>query len=311
MPIRPAIRPDLPPIPPGFSGPIRDYLDHLIAERRLSAHTAAGYRTDLERLARWSATHGVEQAEGLTRNRLEDHLGWLTGQGHAPSSVRRAASAVRGFVRHLSETSQVPDDTAEGLATPRPWRPLPDALSLDDMDQLLNPALEDGPLGLRNLAIVELMYAAGLRVSETVELTLDGLDLSAGRVRVRGKGDKERWVPVGMAARGRITEYLRHARPKLVGKRPADHLFLSRRGSGMTRQNCWHMLRARADRCGIRRISPHTLRHTFATHLLEGGADLRVVQALLGHADIGTTQIYTHVSRERLKEVHRQFHPRG
>jgi integrase/recombinase XerD len=184
---------------------------------------------------------------------------------------------------------------------------------VNDIDRLLNPALEDGPLGLRNLAIVELMYAAGLRVSETVELALDGLDLSAGRVRVCGKGDKERWVPIGMAARQRITEYLRHARPQLTGKKKAasPQLFLSRRGTGMTRQNCWHMLRARGGKCGIRRISPHTLRHTFATHLLEGGADLRVVQALLGHADIGTTQIYTHVSREHLKEVHRRYHPRS
>ncbi|MDH5526967.1 MAG: site-specific tyrosine recombinase XerD [Nitrospirota bacterium] len=312
MPNTPDIPPpDRVPIPPGFSGPIRDYLDHLLAERRLSAHTAAGYRHDLERLARWATGLGVEQAEGLTRNRLEDHLGWLTGQGQAPSSVRRAASAVRGFVRHLAATEGTPDDMVAGLSTPRPWRPLPDALSLEDMDRLLDPALEDGPLGLRNLAIVELMYAAGLRVSETVTLTLDGLDLSAGRLRVCGKGDKERWVPVGMAARQRVTEYLRHARPKLTGKSASPHLFLSRRGSGMTRQNCWHMLRARGDRCGIRRISPHTLRHTFATHLLEGGADLRVVQALLGHVDIGTTQIYTHVSRERLKEVHRRYHPRG
>ncbi|MDH4228684.1 MAG: site-specific tyrosine recombinase XerD [Nitrospirota bacterium] len=308
-----------------FRERIRDYLEHLVAERRLSVHTASGYRTDLERLARWAAHNGVGRPEDLTRNHLEDHLGWLTGQGIAPASARRAASAMRGFARHLADEGLRPDNPAMDLVPPKLWRPLPDALSLDDMARLLDPALEAGPLGLRNAAIVELMYAAGLRVSETVQLTLDGLDLEAGRVRVIGKGNRERLVPMGMAARERLADYLQHARPMLAAgspggranrpagqqKKAAPCVFLSRRGGPMTRQNCWHMLSERATRCGIRHISPHTLRHTFATHLLEGGADLRVVQTLLGHADIGTTQIYTHVSRERLKEIHRRYHPRG
>jgi len=155
------------------------------------------------------------------------------------------------------------------------------------------------------------MYASGLRVSETVGLRLDGIDLHAGHVRVTGKGDKERLVPVGAVAVARLTDYLRSARPALAKGGASPHLFITARGRAMTRQACWHMLRQRSHRCGVGPVHPHALRHSFATHLLDRGADLRVVQALLGHADIGTTQVYTHVSRARLREVHRRFHPRG
>jgi integrase/recombinase XerD len=287
------------------------YLDHLRLERGLSPHTLAAYRADLGRLAGWAGRWGIVTAGQVDGDMLDGFLAHLTGEGLAASSIARSLSAARGFARYLLETGGIGHDPTVRLKAPRPWRRLPDALSEDDVNRLLDPDLEPGPLGLRNAAMVELMYASGLRVSEAVGLTLDGIDLHHGRVRVTGKGDRERLVPMGDVAVERLFDYLRNARPALLKGRPSPHLFVTTRGGRMTRQACWHMIRGRAARCGIRAISPHTLRHTFATHLLDHGADLRVVQSLLGHADIGTTQIYTHVSRERLKEVHRRYHPRA
>ncbi|MFQ5508134.1 MAG: site-specific tyrosine recombinase XerD [Leptospirillia bacterium] len=287
------------------------YLTHLTLERGLSDHTAAAYRADLARLERWANGRGATTPAALDGALLEAFTLHLTGLGLAESSISRAISTLRGFSRYLEEQGEISHDPTTHLSTPRSWRHLPDALSVDDMERLLSPALEPGPLGVRNGAIVELMYGCGLRVSETIGLTLDGIDLHRRRVRVVGKGNRERLVPVGQIAIDRLLGYLKHARPALAGKRDDPHLFITRRGGPMTRQTCWYMIRARAARCGVRAVSPHTLRHTFATHLLDNGADLRVVQAILGHADISTTQIYTHVSRQRLREVHRRFHPRG
>ncbi|MBI5136304.1 MAG: site-specific tyrosine recombinase XerD [Nitrospirae bacterium] len=310
-----AHNPTLPPPDADAPSPLdRDvtrFLEHLRLERRLSTHTVAAYRADLKRLQEWARRERIRDARAITAERLQGHVAELTARGLVPSSIARATSTLRGFVRFLLEVAAIHLDPARHLPTPKAWRHLPDALSEEEMTRLLEPALEPGELGLRNAAIVELMYASGLRVSETVGLRLDGLDLYQGLVRVTGKGDKERLVPVGEVAAARLLDYLRGARPKLVRGRDSGHLFITLRGGAMTRQNCWHMIRRRAARCGLRAISPHTLRHSFATHLLDHGADLRVVQALLGHSDISTTQIYTHVSRERLKEVHRRHHPRG
>jgi integrase/recombinase XerD len=299
------------PPPTPLAREVAAYLEHLRLERGLSPHTVAAYRADLERLAAWAARRGVTDPDRLDAALLEGYLAHLTAQGLAPSSIARGLSAARGLVRHLLDTGGIGHDPTVRLKAPKAWRHLPDALSEADVERLLDPALEPGPLGIRNTAIVELMYASGLRVSETVGLTLDGIDLHQARVRVTGKGDRERLVPMGGQAVERLFDYLRAARPSLAKGRPARHLFLTARAGPLTRQACWHMIRRRALACGIRAISPHTLRHTFATHLLDHGADLRVVQSLLGHADIGTTQIYTHVSRERLREVHRRYHPRG
>jgi len=290
---------------------VEAYLEHLRLERGLSPHTVSAYRADLARLTAWAAGRGAVRPVALDAALLEGYLAHLTARGLAPSSIARGISAARGFVRHLLDAGDIGHDPTVRLKAPRASRHLPDALSEAEVAGLLDPALEAGPLGLRNVAIVELMYASGLRVSETVGLTLDGIDLHQARVRVTGKGDRERLVPMGAMAVERLFDYLRTARPALAKGRPARHLFITARSGPLTRQACWYMIRRRALASGIRAISPHTLRHTFATHLLDHGADLRVVQTLLGHADIGTTQIYTHVSRERLRDVHRRFHPRG
>jgi integrase/recombinase XerD len=292
-------------------GDIGAYLDHLRLERGLSAHTVAAYRADLARLSAWARGQGAATAGAITPALLDGYLAHLTASGLAPSSIARGLSAARGFARYLLKSGGLTRDPTVHLRPPRPWRRLPHALPESDVARLLEPGLEPGPVGLRNAALLELMYASGLRVSEAVGLRLDGIDLHAGHVRVTGKGDRERLVPMGAAAVTRLTEYLRAARPALARGRSVAHVFITARGRAMTRHACWHLLRRRALLCGIGAVSPHALRHSFATHLLDHGADLRVVQALLGHADIGTTQIYTHVSRARLREVHRRFHPRG
>jgi integrase/recombinase XerD len=305
-------RPAAPATPDGpLDREIAAYLEHLRLERGLSAHTVAAYGADLARLSDWARRRGVHGPEALDAAVLEGYLAHLTGRGLAASSIARGISAARGFVRHLLDTGMIGHDPTVRLRAPRAWRRLPDALPEADVARLLDPDLEPGPLGARNAAILELMYASGLRVSEAVGLELDGLDLHHARVRVTGKGDRERLLPMGRAAVERLFDYLRTARPLLARGAPARHVFLSARARPLTRQACWHMIRRRALGCGLAGVTPHTLRHSFATHLLDHGADLRVVQALLGHADIGTTQIYTHVSRERLKEVHRRFHPRA
>jgi len=297
--------------PTALEREMANYLDHLRLERGLAANSVAAYRADLKRLGRWAGENRVTAPSLLTAVRLQAYVGTLVADGLTPSSVARGTATIRGFVRYLRETRAIDDDPARHLITPKPWQQLPDSLSEDEVTRLLEGPLQSGPLADRNRAIVELMYASGLRVSETIGLTLDGIDLYQGLVRVTGKGNKERLVPVGEAAVARLMEYLQHARPALAQRRDSGHLFITKRGSGMTRQNCWHMLKKRALGCGLRAISPHTLRHSFATHLLDHGADLRVVQALLGHSNISTTQIYTHVSRERLKSVHQRYHPRG
>jgi len=298
-------------VPGPLSGEIGAYLDHLRLERGLSPHTVAAYRADLTRLSAWVGSNGAADAGAVTAALLDGYLAHLTASGLAPSSIARGISSARGLARYLVKAGDLTRDPTVHLRPPRPWRRLPHALAEADVTRLLDPALEPGPTGLRNAAMLELMYASGLRVSEAVGLRLDGIDLHAGHVRVTGKGDRERLVPMGAAAVERLTDYLRAARPALARGRSAPHLFITARGRAMTRQACWHMLRRRGLACGIGPVSPHALRHSFATHLLDHGADLRVVQALLGHADIGTTQVYTHVSRARLREVHRRYHPRG
>jgi integrase/recombinase XerD len=287
------------------------WLESLALERGLSPRTVASYRGDLSRLGDWlERERGVElpRADGRA---LADHLRWLARREIAPRSAARALSAMRGFFGALIEEGERADDPTEHLEAPRRWQRLPKVLTEEEVERLL--AAPDGarPAGVRDRAMLELLYATGLRVSELVGLRLPQLRLEGGFLLAFGKGAKERVVPVGETAEAALRRYLAQVRPGLGGGRRPE-VFLNLRGMPLTRQGFWKILSAYGRRAGIGRpISPHMLRHSFATHLLEHGADLRVVQTLLGHSDISTTEIYTHVHRERLRGLYDRFHPRA
>jgi integrase/recombinase XerD len=236
----------------------------------------------------------------------------LKDLGLAPASIRRNISAVRTYFRFLLADGHVVRDPSERLETPKRWRSLPDVLTVEEVNRLLAAPTLDDPLTFRDRALLEIAYGAGLRVSEWITLAVRDVMLEEGLVRVFGKGSKERLVPIGRSAIGAVAIYLRELRPKLEKGEGKGILLLNARGKPLTRMGAWKILRRYVERAQItKHISPHTLRHSFATHLLEGGADLRAVQEMLGHADISTTQIYTHVDREYLRTVHKQFHPRA
>jgi integrase/recombinase XerD len=236
----------------------------------------------------------------------------LKDSGLAPSSIRRALSSLRSYFAFLLDEGVVDSDPSERLESPRMWRRLPGALSVEEVQALLEAPDQGHPHFWRDRAILEVLYATGMRVSELVDLKVGDLDLDQGVCSVFGKGSKERLVPMGAPARMTLERYLREVRPRLDTGKGGGRVFLNHRGRPLSRMAVWNLVKANAERAGIRgRVSPHTLRHSFATHLLEGGADLAAVQELLGHADISTTQVYTHVDREYLREVHRTFHPRG
>jgi integrase/recombinase XerD len=285
------------------------FADALWMERGLSNHTLAAYRNDLAGLAAWL----LRQGRGLLSARRQDLLDYLSArvlEGAKPRTTARLLSSLRRFYRHQVREGRLQEDPSVRIESPRIGRPLPDTLSEQEVDELLRAPDSTDALGLRDRAMLELLYACGLRVSELVGLTTDQVNLVQGVVRLMGKGGKERLVPLGEEAADWLQRYLDEARPQLAID--ARHLFVSRRGQGMTRQTFWYRLRRYAVKAGINQhLSPHTLRHAFATHLLNHGADLRVVQMLLGHSDLSTTQIYTHVARERLKDLHAQHHPRG
>ncbi len=299
----------------GLDAAVDGFLHHLALERGLSPRTVEAYGRDLARFLRWLEARGVGGPGDLAPAHLTGFATDLEAEGLAPRSRARSLVAVRRFAGHLAATGAVGRDLTEGLAAPRLPRTLPRVLRPDETEALIAAAAPDGPLGLRDRAMLEVLYGAGLRVSELVSLPVSGLDLRAGLLRVVGKGRRERIVPLGEPARDAIGHWLEEGRPRLLEKarRATDALFLSRRGSAMTRQNFFTRLRGLARRAGIptERVSPHVLRHAFATDLLEGGADLRAVQSMLGHADLSTTQVYTHVSRSRLRETVEARHPRG
>jgi integrase/recombinase XerD len=291
---------------------IERFTDALWMEHGLSENTLAAYRTDLAGLAAW--LH--QQAIGtLPEARREDLLAYLAERvvaGARPRTTARLLSSLRRFYRYLVREGRLQADPSVRIDTPRIGRPLPDSLSEREVEDLLAaPDVED-TLGLRDRAMLELLYACGLRVSELVGLASEQLNLTQGVVRLTGKGNKERLVPLGEEAVDWVQRYLDGSRPQLAGSVLAKQLFITARGKGMTRQAFWYRIRHYALKSGINKhLSPHTLRHAFATHLLNHGADLRVVQMLLGHSDLSTTQIYTHVARERLKDLHAHHHPRG
>lgn len=288
------------------------YLAFAAAERGFSPHTVAAYARDLARLATFAEGRGVRRAESLDTALLRDFLAGERRRGLAARSQARAAAALRSFGRYLVLERALPASPAAELQVRARVATLPHAPGADDMRVLLDAPDPETPLGRRDRAMLELLYGAGLRVSELVGIRPTNLDLDANCVRLVGKGSRERVVPLGRMARTRIEEYQRLARPLLMrGARPRPELFVSRRGAPLSRQMLWKLLKRYLRVASLdARLSPHSLRHAFATHLLDGGADLRAVQAMLGHADVATTQIYTHVAPRRLREVHRRYHPR-
>ncbi|MBI5506265.1 MAG: site-specific tyrosine recombinase XerD [Deltaproteobacteria bacterium] len=287
------------------------YLDHLAAEKGLARNSLEAYGHDLRLLLEVMRGRGRSEPSQVDRGDLIAFLESLERRGMAPSSRARILSAVRGLFRFLVREGRLESSPVRDLRAGRRRRPIPKQLATTEIESLLAVSAGDAPLLLRDRAMLELLYGCGLRVSELVGLTAAELHLEQGYLAVVGKGSKERAVPVGRAAQEALREYLERGRPALDPLGRARALFLSQAGKRLSRQGFWKRLRGLADAAGLERVSPHVLRHSFATHLLEGGADLRSVQLLLGHADITTTQIYTHVATGRLSEVHRRHHPRA
>ncbi|HEX3865649.1 MAG TPA: site-specific tyrosine recombinase XerD [Gemmatimonadaceae bacterium] len=286
--------------------------DFLTLEHGSSPRTLEAYRRDVERMVSYARTRGAATAGDVTSRMLRDFIYHLKDVGLAPSSIRRNISAVRTYFRFLLSDGAVARDPSERIETPKRWRTLPDVLTVEEVGALLAAPTLDDPLVFRDRAMLELAYGAGLRVSEWISIGVKDLILTEKLVRVFGKGSKERLVPIGRSAIGALATYLRELRPRLERGGGKGVLFLNARGEPLSRMGAWKILRRYVVRAQITKaVSPHTLRHSFATHLLEGGADLRAVQEMLGHADISTTQIYTHVDREYLRQVPKQFHPRA
>ncbi len=289
-----------------------EFLNYLTVERGLSKNTISAYRTDLEHFIARMEKIGISAPENVKRQDIMSYLLYLKDKGIGSNSISRALVAIKMFYRFLVQERLVKEDAAGVLESPKLIRALPDVLNVEEVDKMLaGPDLRD-PVGIRDRAALELMYATGMRVSEVTDLTKEGVNLDVGFIKCKGKGDKERIVPMGRKAKEAITRYLEKVRPALLKGKEDPHLFISRLGKKISRQTFWKMIKRYAKLARIKKdITPHTLRHSFATHLLEHGADLRVVQEMLGHADIATTQLYTHIDRTRLKSIHKQFHPRA
>jgi len=292
-------------------GPIDRFLDAVWMERGLSPNTLAAYRADLTALERWLDAHDAD----LTAAKRGDLLSFMASRveaGARPRSTARQLSSFRRFYRHLVRLGEIKEDPTAQIAMPKVGRSLPRSLTEEEVESLLAAPTVSDPLGHRDRTMLEVLYATGLRVSELVNLKLSAVNLNQGVLRIVGKGDRERLIPLGEEAVEWVQQFLQGPRGEILLERQTDYLFPTRRGDRMTRQAFWHIIKRYARKAGVQKeLSPHTLRHAFATHLLNHGADLRVVQMLLGHSDLSTTQIYTHVARERLKDLHSQHHPRG
>ena len=295
--------------PPAFR--LEQFRDYLALEAGNSRHTVDNYLRDVRRLAEYAAGQGARGPDQVTAVQLREFIYFLKDLGLAPATIRRQISALRTYFRFLVGEGHAARDPSERLETPKQWRTLPAVLSVAEVEKLLEPASEE-PLAMRDRALLEFAYATGARVSEVVGVKLQDLVYEEGLVRVFGKGAKERVVPIGRRALGAVALYAREVRPSLDRGKGKGVLFLNARGTPLSRVGAWGIIKQAARRAGLtKRVTPHTLRHTFATHLLEGGADLRAVQEMLGHADLSTTQLYTHVDRDYLRTVHKQFHPRA
>ena len=294
------------------------FMDFLLVERGLSKNTLEAYRRDLSRYGSYLTSRHVGDATEVEEEIVADFVALLSdseysyGQRYRPSSVARTLAAVRSFHRFLLREGDTPVDPSEGVSRPKVPRNLPRPLDLADVEAMLGAVSGGDVAGIRNRAILETLYGGGLRISELIGLDVDDIDLDEGSVRVLGKGSKERFVPLGTFALAAVSAYLTRVRPTLAGSQSGAALFLNQRGGRLTRQGVTKILKAAADRAGVsKRVTPHSFRHSFATHLLEGGADVRVVQELLGHATLTTTQIYTLVSGQRLREEYDRAHPRA
>ena len=291
---------------------IEAFLDTLWVEHGLSENTLSAYRNDLLGLSNWLSKMTVNITEAR-RDHLLDYLSYRVQQGSMPRTSARLLSSIRRFYRYLVRQGAVQKDPSAQIEFPKLGRPLPETLTEEEVERLLAAPSTNKAQGVRDRAMLEVLYACGLRVSELIGLTLSQVNLNHGVIRVTGKGNKERLIPFGEQANEWISKFINEARADLLkNKRPCDALFITNRGAAMTRQAFWHLIKKHSKNVGItKHLSPHTLRHAFATHLLNHGADLRVVQMLLGHSDLSTTQIYTHVAQARLQELHRKHHPRG
>jgi len=291
---------------------VRAFLDYLTVECGLSENTIAAYRNDLTKFHRHLAERHVARLDLMSTERVLGFLMALKNAGQDPKSIARGLVAIRMFFRFLWAEGHTARDVTSVLQSPKVWQCVPEVLVEREVAALLAAPDPATVLGLRDRAILEMLYATGARVSEISHMTVEGLNLDIGFARCFGKGRKERLVPLGAPAVAAVTDYLERSRPVLLGPRSSPHLFVSRRGPRVTRETIWRLVVRYARKAGIAKsISPHTLRHSFATHLLEHGADLRTVQELLGHARIATTELYTRVDRSRLVKVHKRFHPRG
>lgn len=290
---------------------IDSFLNMLTVEKGLARNTLEAYSRDLNRLVHFLKSRGVHSWQEIDSVRLRQYLSWLRGRGLGARSIARNIVAVRQLHRFLEKEEVITENPVPSFLLQRAARKLPHTLGREEVQSLLNQPDPAAPLGLRDRAMIELLYATGVRVSEIISLQTHQLNLEGDYLTVKGKGAKVRVVPFGKWAKEILMRYLKEVRPKLARGRTSSFLFLTRSGKPLTRQGFWKLIRRYALAAGIeKRVTPHTLRHSFATHLLEGGADLRAVQSMLGHADISTTQIYTHVNSARLKEVHRKYHPR-
>jgi integrase/recombinase XerD len=292
----------------GESGPVKIFLDFCRVEKGLAQNSIASYRNDLNRFTGYLTVPVIE----VSREQLNSYVASLFDSGMSPRSVARHVATLRSFYTFLFAEGMIENDPAEFLVAPRQWHDLPKYLNQEEVERLLGSPPPDKATGLRDRAMLELLYATGLRVSELCGLEMTAIERQLGVLRVVGKGNKQRMVPFGEAADQALDRYLNEGRPKLMKKRASPYVFVTARGSAMTRQCFWMLLKGYGRRVGIfRALTPHVIRHSFATHLVEGGADLRSVQIMLGHADISTTQVYTHVARRRLREVVDQHHPRA
>lgn len=292
---------------------IVEFINYLSVERGLAKNTLLAYERDLGAYTAYlEKAHGVKSPEGVLREQITAYMHQQKKANLSATSICRSLAAIRMFHRFLVRENFCSQDPTDLVDTPKTWKRIPDVLSQAEIDAMIGAAQGRSGQSVRDQAVLEIFYASGLRVSELVDLRVDSLNFDGGFVRCVGKGSKERLIPVGKKAQEAVARYMKGARLKVLKGRQTDALFVSRLGRKMTRQGIWKIIKFYADKAGIKKvITPHTLRHTFATHLLEHGADLRSVQEMLGHSDISTTQIYTHVDRDRLRTVHKQFHPRG
>ncbi len=289
------------------------YLTHLTVERRLARNSLDSYARDLQGLTEFAGGQG-KSLEALTRPDLEGHVRDLMAEGRSPRSVARAVACYRGFFRFLMIDGRLTVNPADDLRPPRAWKVLPRYLAVEDVDRLIEQPIVSTPRGLRDRALIELLYATGMRVSELLSLRPADVNLEASYLTCSGKGNKQRIVPIGDEAADWVKRYLREGRSALLGKRSSARLFVNAKGGGpgLTRVGFWKILKTYARQAGLTKgLSPHMLRHSFATHLLERGADLRAIQMMLGHADLSTTQIYTHVLEQRMRSVYDRYHPRA